>query len=103
MIDNPDLLDCFVHLPDQQGIPFRMDYQTIAEAQMQDATLLQQRQTQPQKVQQRLLATVTQAYCYTATPGGPWKIYLPGNLLQDTVRWYHLALAIVEPLAWPTP
>jgi RNase H-like domain found in reverse transcriptase len=41
-IDDDDLLDCFVHLPDDQGIPFRMmDYETIAEAQVQDAALLQ--------------------------------------------------------------
>jgi hypothetical protein len=90
--DNPDLLDCFVHLPDQQGVPFQMDYHKIAEAQLQDAALLQQAQSQPQRVQQRLLAAGTQLYCYIATPCGPWKIYLPTNLLQDTVRWYHLAL-----------
>jgi RNase H-like domain found in reverse transcriptase len=51
--DDPDLLDCFVHLPDQQDVPFQMDYQTIAQAQAQDNELLQQLQTQPYNMQQR--------------------------------------------------
>jgi transposase InsO family protein len=90
--DEPELLDCFVHLPDQQNVPFQMDYPTIAETQLQDAVLLQQAQATPQKVQRRLLAPGTLVYCYITTPGGPWKIYLPGNLLKNVVRWYHLAL-----------
>jgi hypothetical protein len=31
-IDEDDLLDCFIHLPAQQGIPFQMDFQTISDA-----------------------------------------------------------------------
>jgi transposase InsO family protein len=89
--DEPDLLDCFIHLPDQQDVPFHMDFQTIAQAQLQDAALLQQSMSQPHKVQQRNY-NGTQLYCYISAPGGPWKIYLPINILQDTVRWYHLAL-----------
>ncbi len=78
--DDPALLDCFVHLPDQQDIPFQMDYQTIAEAQVQDAALLQQAQAKPLQVQRRLLAPGIHVYCYIASPGGPWKIFLPTNL-----------------------
>jgi hypothetical protein len=89
--DDPDLYDCFVHLPDQQDVPFRMDYQTIAEAQSQDAALLQQSQSQPHKVQRRNYDG-TPLLCHISSPGGPWKIYLPINLLQEVVRWYHLAL-----------
>jgi hypothetical protein len=90
--DDPDLLDCFVHLPVQQEAPFQMDFQTIADGQVQDAALLQHAQSQPLRVQQRLLVPGTQVYCYVMTPGGPWKIYLPNNLIQDAVKWYHLAL-----------
>jgi hypothetical protein len=90
-IDDPDLLDCFVHLPDQQDIPFQMDFQTIAQAQSQDAALLEQSQSEPYKVQRRNYDG-TQVYCYISSPGGPSRIYLPINLLQDTVQWYHLAL-----------
>jgi transposase InsO family protein len=90
--DDPELLDCFVHLPDQHEIPFQMDYQTIAEAQVQDAVLLQQAQAKPLQVQRRLLAPGIHVYCYIATPGGQWKIYLPSSLLRNVVRWYHFAL-----------
>jgi hypothetical protein len=57
--DDPDLVDCFVHLPVQQEAPFQMDFQTIAEAEVQDAALLQRAQSQPLRVQQRLLAPGT--------------------------------------------
>ena len=36
-IDDDNLYNCFLHLPDQAGIPFVMDYKTIAEAQTRDA------------------------------------------------------------------
>jgi transposase InsO family protein len=91
-MDDDELYDCFVHLPDQLGVPFQLDYQVIAQAQVQDATLLRQRQAQPLTIQQRLYAPGTSLYCYVATPGGEGKIYLPDCLLKDTVRWYHLAL-----------
>jgi hypothetical protein len=93
--DEDDLLDCFVHLPAQQDVPFQMDYHTIAQAQMQDAALLQQSQSQPLKVIQKLLAPNTSVYCYVPSPGAPWKIYLPTGLLNNIVRWYHLALGHV--------
>jgi transposase InsO family protein len=92
LTDDPVLLDCFVHLPDQYNVPFQMDYMTIAEAQVRDAVLLQQSQAKPLQVQRRILAPGTYVYCYTAAPGGQWKIYLPSTLLRDVVRWYHLAL-----------
>jgi transposase InsO family protein len=91
-IDDDDLLDCFIHLPAQQGIPFQMDFQTISDAQLQDAALLQEAQVNPGKFSQQMLAPNIQVYCYTPQPGGAWKIYLPTGLLNDTVRWYHLSL-----------
>ncbi|KAG7361664.1 reverse transcriptase RNA-dependent DNA polymerase [Nitzschia inconspicua] len=90
--DDPDLLDCFVHLPAQQDVPFLMDYQTIAEAQARDAALTAEARSQPLKIQKKLLAPNTEVFCHAQVIGGPWKIYLPSSLLQDTVRWYHLAL-----------
>jgi Integrase zinc binding domain len=91
-IDDADLSDCFVHLPDQQGVPFRMDFETIAQAQAQDAALLVQIQAEPLRIRQRARAPGINLYCYSATPGGLEKIILPDSLLKDTVRWYHLAL-----------
>ncbi|KAG7346017.1 reverse transcriptase RNA-dependent DNA polymerase [Nitzschia inconspicua] len=90
--DDPDLCDCFVHLPDQQDVPFQLDYKTIAEAQSRDAALQAEAQSQPMRIQKKLLAPGTEVFCHAQTIGGPWKIYLPTSLLRDTVRWYHLAL-----------
>lgn len=69
-----------------------MDFATIAAAQNQDLDLIQQAQARPNMFQRRPLATDTEVYFYQATPDGPWKIYLPVNLLHNVVRWYHLAL-----------
>jgi transposase InsO family protein len=90
--DEPALLDCLVHLPEQQNVPFSMDFVTIAAAQNQDIDLAQQAQASPHKFQRRLLATDTEVMHYQATPNGTWKIYLPVSLLPNVVRWYHLAL-----------
>jgi hypothetical protein len=84
-IDDDDLLDCFIHLPAQQVIPFQMDFQTISDAQLQDAALLQEAQVNPGKFSQQMLAPDIQVYRYMPQPGGAWKIYLPTGLLNDTV------------------
>jgi hypothetical protein len=46
-----DLLDCFVHLPATENIPFVMAYQTIAQAQAGDARLPLLRLKEPNKFQ----------------------------------------------------
>jgi hypothetical protein len=48
-IDDDDLLNCFVHSPDQAGIPFVLDYETTADAQTRDAKLQQLAQREPTK------------------------------------------------------
>ena len=92
-IDNDDLLDCFVNLPSSEGIPFVLDYNTIAEAQSRDARLEQLRQENAQQFVQQLLAPNTYVWSYIPKPDDPWKIYLPTELLEQTTRWYHLALS----------
>ncbi|KAG7370479.1 hypothetical protein IV203_019049 [Nitzschia inconspicua] len=67
--DDLDLRDCFVHLPDQQEVPFLMDYRTIANEQLRDAALIADSKSQPLKVQNRLLAPDTQVYCHAAVTG----------------------------------
>jgi transposase InsO family protein len=87
-----DLCDCFVHLPDQHGVPFQLNFEVIRQAQTQDETLRVHRQTQPTRFLQRQYAADTLLYCFIPTPGAVGKIYLPDCLVADTVRWYHLAL-----------
>ena len=91
-IDNDNLLDCFVNLPATQGIPFVLDYNTIKQAQIGDARLQQLRQDHPASFADQLLAPDLQVTCYIPAPQQPWKIYLPDSLLENAIRWYHLAL-----------
>jgi hypothetical protein len=93
LADDDDLLDCFVHLPATEHIPFVLDYQTIAQAQAGDAQLPLLRNQQPNKFTEQLLAPNTRVWCYTAEPNKPWRIYLPGAILPNAIRWYHHALS----------
>ena len=90
--DKPSLLDCFVHLPEPAGTPFVLDYGTIAEAQSRDASLQQLAKDQPKRYAQQLLAPGTMVFCYVPGPDVPWRIYLPQELLDKAIRWYHIAL-----------
>ena len=90
--DKPSLLDCFVHLPESSGTLFVLDYSTIAEAQGRDASLQQLAKDQPKRYAQQLLAPGTMVFCYIPGPDVPWKIYLPQELLDNAIQWYHLAL-----------
>jgi hypothetical protein len=92
-IDDPSLLDCFVHLPDQAGVPFVLTYENIAEAQARDAELLQFIANEPNKFVPQMLSPNISVYCYVRQPNEPWKIYLPTELLDSAIRWYHLALS----------
>ena len=91
--NDPQLLNCFVHLPVQDSLPFVIDYTTIADAQSRDAGLQQLRQQHPQQYVQHALAPDTQVYCYVKNPDANWKIYLPNELLLPTIQWYHAALS----------
>jgi transposase InsO family protein len=91
-IDDDDLFDCFVHLPDQAGIPFVLDYETIADAQTRDAELQQLAQQEPTKYIRQLLAPNIHVWCYINEPNAPWKIFIPNELFEPAIRWYHLAL-----------
>ena len=94
-IDDANLVDCFVHLPDQVGIPFALDYATIAKAQAQDAELKAAVLEYPSRYEKKKLAKDVQVYCYTAPPNQSWRIYIPKEMLEPTIRWYHLALSHV--------
>jgi hypothetical protein len=91
-IDDDDLLDCFLHLPASSGIPFVLGYDTISARQNGDARLALLRQQHPEQYVEQLLAPDTHVVCYIPEPNAPWKIYLPTDILDTAVRWYHLAL-----------
>ena len=91
-IDDADLLDCFVNLPASEGIPFVLNYKQIREAQLRDARLQALLIDRPASFANQLLAANLNLSCYIPEPGAPWKIYLPTELLENAIRWYHLAL-----------
>ncbi|KAG7355485.1 reverse transcriptase RNA-dependent DNA polymerase [Nitzschia inconspicua] len=80
--DDPDLLDCFVHLPAQQDVPFLMDYQTIAEAQARDAALTAEARSQPLKIQKKLLAPNTEVFCHAQVIGALTIVDMVTNLVE---------------------
>ena len=90
--DDPNLLDCFVHLPSFNGIPFVLDYNTMRNAQGGDARLQALAAAHPEQFALQLLAPDTQLLCYLPGPNQPWKICLPTTLLDQAVHWYHYAL-----------
>jgi len=91
-IDDDELLECFLHLPASTGIPFVLGYDTISASQIGDARLQLLRQQKPAQFAEQLLAPHTNVVVYIPEPNAPWKIYLPTDLLDTAVRWYHLAL-----------
>ena len=94
MDSDDSLLNCFAHLPALEGVPFVLDYATIAEAQSRDASLQALAQVKPQQFARQLLAPNTNVIC-KIDPNGPWKICLPDETLEATTKWYHLALGHV--------
>ena len=91
-LDDVDLLDCFVNLPPAEEIPFVLDYRTIREAQLRDVRLQLLRQKYPDKFVNNELGHDLVVCCYIAAPNQPWRIYLPDELLQPAVQWYHQTL-----------
>jgi transposase InsO family protein len=88
-----ELAHCFAHLPAQAGIPFELDFRSIAAAQDRDAELNALKATYPLQYVDRMLAPDVNVCCYSAQPEDFWKVYLPNELLENAVRWYHLALS----------
>ena len=84
-IDDDNLLDCFVHLPAQQGVPFQMDFEVIHLNQQNDQELLQHAQRSPDRIMQIQMAPELSIYCYIPEQHAPWKVYLPRQLLNNAV------------------
>ena len=84
-VDDDDLLDCFLHLPQQEGIPFMLDYKTIVANQQLDTALQEHLKKSPKLVFKQLLAPDLEVICYSPKEGSPWKIYLPQQLLRSTI------------------
>ena len=77
-------------LPDT--VPYPMDYELLAQEQVQDQWLQEQRNQYPNQYQTELFPTADgaqQLVCYRSKPNDPWKIYVPQQLVPQVTAWYH--------------
>jgi Integrase zinc binding domain len=88
-----DLINCFLHLPMSENIPFILTYANIAQAQPGDAQLQLLRAQKPNQYTQKVLAPNLSLWCYQKAQDQPWHIYLPQDMLE--ANWYHHALSHV--------
>ena len=92
-IDSEILLECFLHhphLPDE--IVFPLDYPLLHSRQLQDSTLLQQQQNNPDKYPTVTLDG-TELICYVTSKNKPWRIVILNTLLDSIISWYHQILS----------
>jgi Integrase zinc binding domain len=90
-----DLIDCFLHLLMSENIPFIHAYANIAQAQPGDTQLQILHAQKPNQYTQKILAPNLSLWCYQKTQDQPWRIYLPQDMLESAVMWYHHALSHV--------
>lgn len=93
MATDSQLVNCFLHLPVQDSLPFRLDFKSIAEAQAQDAELTELKQSHPNQYVNHTFAEDTQVCCYVKDANASIKVYLPNAMIQPTIQWYHAALS----------
>ena len=87
------MLECFLNYPAvTEEHPFALDYQTIAEAQINDAALLQSLASKPNQFGRFLMNQEANIICYIPGPNQPFKICIPDAMLDNIIRFYYLAL-----------
>ena len=87
------MLECFLNYPavDVQH-PFALNYEYIAQAQDQDAVLIQSLASKPTQYGRYQMSPDANLICYLPGPDQPFKICIPDALLNDIIRFYHMAL-----------
>jgi transposase InsO family protein len=91
VMDDPALLECFLHHPDPQDIIFPLDYALLQREQFNDISLQAARDANPAKYPILDFGTVP-LICYLSEPNATWKIAIPTPLLNNVVKWYHCVL-----------
>jgi hypothetical protein len=69
-----NLIDCFLHLPMSENIPFILRYTNIAQAQPGDTQLQLLCAQKPNQYIQKLLALNLSLWCYQKAQDQPWHI-----------------------------
>lgn len=96
VLDEPDLLDCFLNLPTMNmpaENPLNMEW--IREQQQGDNTLLEQAERYSDRYFTKTFDDDIEIICYVKPGGDPeleWKIALAQNMIQPTISWFHQVL-----------
>ena len=90
--DDDEMLECLLNYPDlDANTSHLLDYQAMATAQQNDADLLHRLETSPAKYSRKLVEDV-ELIIYTPTPEARWRICIPDEHLDATIKWYHQVL-----------
>jgi hypothetical protein len=92
LIDDNELLECFLNLPDKNELPFALDLQRIAQGQQQDQELWQRRLAHPLSYPEQQFGDI-RVLSYRPNATAQWKICIPTLQLADLVNRYHQALS----------
>jgi hypothetical protein len=92
ILDDYELTDCFLNLPDLNYEPFPLNFQHIAQGQQADQQLLQQERMLPPLQYLLQLFQGMEIISYHPTPTTKWRICIPNNQLIALMRWYHQVL-----------
>jgi transposase InsO family protein len=91
IINNRELLECFLMYPEQTNIPFPLNYEQLQRDQFDDMSLQLAREQSPQRYPIETFGN-TNLICYQRRQDEDWKIALPTHRLTDIVQWYHAVL-----------
>ena len=95
LVDDKELLDCFLNLPPQDVEENPLNFKWIAEEQSKDAILERWRQRLPDQYFNKRLQTDTDVLCYVKPgddPAKQWKIALPKASIVPVLKWFHEVL-----------
>jgi hypothetical protein len=92
LLDDEDLLECFLNLPDENHLPFALDLGRIAQGQAAlDMELTQRQMQHPIQYPEQQFDNV-QILSFKPNPTARWKICIPTQQLENIVNWFHLSL-----------
>jgi len=88
IMDDPELLQCFLNYPDPAHVRSPLDYQLLQQEQVTDLELQAKILAEPHKFPTQLIDGY-QLVCCITSPNQPWRIALPTSMLKDVVEWHH--------------
>ena len=92
-MDDPEIAECFLNFPEvDNGNPFALDYENIANEQQNDASLQAVLQQNPDNYSLVDVGNAKQMVVYKDNPSAQTKICIPDVLLEQMVAFYHQVL-----------